>query len=235
MIKIIIPSHGDKSENLNSLIRSLDNQIYSNSIEVFFCEDVLSPNFKKNLKNICRGNKVFFENKFKKRSYALKNINACISTLSTSDIVGIIDCDDFLWGNDCIKNVLKEYEKGADCVWTANSLIGTGINYSASLNHEISVYKHPWVSSHFKTFKVSDFNKINKSNFKDDSNEWFKSCYDQALMLPIINNILERNGTCKYIDKVHYIYNKEDPSKPSKYRSDQLNNEKIIRNRGYLK
>jgi len=239
MFKIVIPCYGDKSNNLKDLSASLDDQSLGSDVECYFLEDEVSGNFRKNLEKLCSSssNKFLVENFYQKRLYGLFNVCRFLDDLDEKEdcIIGIIDSDDHLWGNDCLSNVKKEYDSGFECVWTANELKGLGINFSGPLNENSDVYSHPWVSSHFKTFKLSDYKKIPKSNFKSDKGEYFRACYDQALMLPILYNVLKRNGRTKYIDKVHYIYNGSiNIDENSEYRKDQLHNESFIRSRGYL-
>jgi hypothetical protein len=237
MLKIVVPCFGDKSKNLPALIESITSQdIEGSDVEVYFAEDQISDEFKSKIKSIQKENFFFRENKTKKRMYALRNVCRVLDSFEEDCIVGIIDCDDFLWGNDCLSSVLSKHNNGFDCVWTANEFAGIGINFSAPLNNKMDVYSHPWVSSHFKTFKLSDYKNVPKKNFKDADGEWFTACYDQALMLPILHNVLKRGGETKYIDKIHYIYNGPEVIDPeSKYRKAQLFNEHFIRSRGYLK
>lgn len=243
MINILIPCSGNKFSNLSTLINSIDNQSVNTDVSCFFLEDQISNEFRSELESISKNskNKFLVENFHGKRLYGLFNVCRFLNDLSRSEknhdsIIAIIDCDDFLWGNDCLENVLKEHEKGADVVWTGNELKGLGVNFSAPLNENVNVYKHPWVCSHLKTFKLKRYISVDPKNFLDQSGDWFKSCYDQALMLPILNNTIESGGKTKYIDKVHYIYNGSlTPDPNSEYRKSQLENESFIRSRGYIK
>ena len=237
MLKIIVPCHGDKSSNLQNLISSIDSQEFNSEVECFFLQDIMSPEYKIDIEKVCASssNKHFIKNESKKRLYAINNITRFLDTISGEDIIGFIDCDDFLWGKDCFSKIFSFYESGYQAVWTANEMVGTGINFSGPLNHEQDVYSHPWVSSHFKTFLLSDYKNVPTSNFKNDSGEWFTACYDQVFMLPIIHQILQRNQKCKYIDHIHYIYHgKLNVDPKSKYRIAQLETEQIIRSRGYI-
>lgn len=242
MFKILIPCSGDKHSNLDNLCKSIDNQIGDFNVECFFLEDQISENFRSKLEKLCgnSSNKFLVENFYGRRLYGLFNICRFLDDLGKSDeesesIIGIIDCDDFLWGNDCFKNIKNEYDNDFDIVWTANELEGIGVNFSAPLNEALDVYKHAWVSSHFKTFKLKHYLSVNQKNFLDENGEWFTACYDQALMLPIIHNAINSGGKTKYIDKVHYIYHGDlNPDEGSNYRQAQLNNESFIRSRGYI-
>lgn len=242
MFKILIPCSGDKYSNLKNLTKSIDNQFRDFDVECFFLEDEISKKFRLELEKSCKNSsdKFLVENNYGRRLYGLFNICRFLDDLGKSDeeresIIGIVDCDDFLWGNDCLKNIKEQYDNNFDVVWTANELKGFGVNFSAPLNENLDVYKHPWVSSHFKTFKLKHYLSVNQKNFLDKNGEWFTACYDQALMLPILHNVVSSGGKTKYIDKVHYIYNGDlNPDESSKYRKAQLDNESYIRSRGYI-
>lgn len=248
MFNLIIPCYGDHSDNLNDLIKSIDQQKTDFQVQCFFLEDEISKTFKNKLENLCKqsSNKYLVYNKDNKRKFALKNIcdfldsydwtvDKEIEETAEEDIIGIIDGDDFLWGNDCLQNVKNEYSKGARVVWTANEWDKFGLNHSGPYeNKNKDPYSHPWVSSHFRTFLLTDYFTVPKSNFKNKEGEWFEACYDQALMLPILHNVLNSGGTTKYIDKTHYIY-RGNIKQESEFRKKQLEYESFIRTRGYLK
>ena len=242
MFKILIPCSGDKSSNLPTLLKSIDNQDVDTQVECYFLEDQISKNFRKELEDVCSKsrNKFLVENFYGRRLYGLYNICRFLDDLGSSKenqetIIGIIDSDDFLWGNDCFQNIKNEYDKAYDAVWTGNELKGSCVNFSSTLDESIDVYKHSWVCSHFKTFKLKHYLSVNKKNFLDDTGQWFESCYDQALMLPILHNIIKSKGKVKYIDKIHYIYSGTlTPDPTSDYRKSQLKNEDFIRSRGYV-
>jgi len=243
MFKLLIPCFGDQSENLPKLLRSIDSQKTEFEVESFFLEDEVSKNFRKDLENglSATGHKFLVENNYGRRLFALFNICRFLDSVNFNNekekdvIIGIIDGDDFLWGNDCIQNVKNEYDKGHGIVWTANEWDKFGLNHSGPYEDTIKdPYSHPWVSSHFKTFKLSDYKKIPQANFKNKEGKWFEACYDQALMLPLLHIVLNSGNSTKYINKSHYIY-RGDIKEDSEFREKQLNYESYIRTRGYLK
>ena len=137
MFKILIPCSGDKLSNLKNLTQSIDSQIVDSNVECFFLEDEVSKKFRLDLEKLCGNpsNKFLVENNFGRRLYGLFNIFRFLDTCDFSKeeadpIIGIIDCDDMLWGKDCLQNIKNQYDLGFDCVWTANELKGLGINYS---------------------------------------------------------------------------------------------------------
>ena len=242
MFKLIIPCYGDQSDNLDNLVKSIDSQKTDFEVECFFLEDQISEDFRLKLQKLCGvpNNKFLVDNYSGKRLFALNNICRFLDSFDWSNeeddcIIGLIDGDDYLWGNDCLQNVKNEYDKGHSVVWTGNEWDKFGLNHSGPYEDKNKdPYTHPWVSSHFRTFKLSDYFSIPKSNFKNKDGEWFEACYDQALMLPILHNILKSGGSTKYIDKTHYIY-RGNVKEESIFREKQLEYESFIRTRGYLK
>ena len=90
---------------------------------------------------------------------------------------------------------------GLGHVWDKNRL-----NQSGPINDSISPYLQPWSASHYRTFLLSYYKKINKENFLDDEGNFFKRTYDQALMLPIIHLVHKDGFKTKYIHKICYVY-----------------------------
>ena len=233
MLKVVIPTYGDQRENFPRLKESIDNQAVDCNVSKYFAEDIIDPEFRNILKKEVGDD--FVPNKSKKRLYALKNVCRVLDSFDDEDcIVGIVDGDDYLWGNDCFQNIIDQYSAGFDCVWTQNDWEGFNLSHSGPINDEIDVYAHPWSSSHFKTFRLSTYRSIKKSNFKNEDGDWFEACYDQALMLPIIHKVHLDGGKTKFIDKIHYIY-RGDIKQESEFRKKQLEYESFIRTRGYLK
>ena len=70
-------------------------------------------------------------------------------------IIGIIDGDDCLVGSDCFSKIHQFHSDGFPVVWTANEWDLNGMNHSGPMDDSQDVYHHPWVSSHFRTFKLS--------------------------------------------------------------------------------
>ena len=119
-------------------------------------------------------------------------------------------------------------------MWTRNIWEPFSVNLcSGELDDKQNVYKHKWVSSHFRTFLLSTYKKINKANFKDDEGNWMKRCEDQTLMLPIINKIHQEGGGTHHIDRPCYLYRgyQDIGGEAHKY---QQGMEKFIRDRGYI-
>tara|TARA_R100000008_G_C3583597_1_gene170427 strand:+ start:1697 stop:2305 length:609 start_codon:yes stop_codon:yes gene_type:complete len=169
------------------------------------------------------------------RLYAVRNTCRILDKLSEEDsIIGVIDADDQLCERRCLEWIASLYQQGVGCVWTNNIWEPYSINIcSGPLDDSVDVYKHPWVSSHFRTFPLSIYKKINKQNFKDSEGGWMRRCEDQTLMLPIINRLHLEGKRTMNLNKPCYLYRgyQEIGGDAHQYQQ-QL--EKFIRNRGYI-
>ena len=101
------------------------------------------------------------------------------------------------------------------------------------MEQNADVYKHPWVSSHMKTFRKYLFNDIKYENFRKQNGEYIKRAGDQGLYLPILHKAKKR----MFIPRVMYHYTINDV--PETYQTDDAKFQKseadFIRQRGYVK
>jgi glycosyltransferase involved in cell wall biosynthesis len=170
----------------------------------------------------------------KEKKYALRNIVESSRAFQDDDkvVIGVIDGDDSLCNPDTVKLVLDEYSKGSEVVWTAHKWDINGMNISRELDKNINPYNHPWVSSHFRTFKSTLLSSVPDDNFKNYKGSWFKRGYDQALMLPLLH------VSCKntYVDDVCYLYNIDSVSMPKRdwTEMDQISTINFVRARGFI-
>lgn len=165
-----------------------------------------------------------------KRNYALKNI---VDYMPSEGLVGIIDGDDQLIDWQAIELIEKEYEAGNKIIWTSHYWSKDGSNQSGPYNRAINPYIHPWVTSHFRCFDAKLFHLVNKKNFLDKDGNYFKRCYDQALMLPMLHLANKLGEPIKYIPRTTYLYtgNFEIGGEGHQY---QMELAKFIRQRGYV-
>ena len=229
---IVIPVHGDQSDSFPALIESIESQDFNQPVEVYIAEDKITDGFRKSLSSL-PPNYNFIRNESGERLFALRNICRILDSLRGNPVVGIIDGDDRLFRSDCFQLVWEAYSASISVVWTANQWDLNGANHSGPLDDAVSVYEHPWVASHFRTFRLSLYNQVPPENFLNEGGNFFEKCYDQALMLPIIHQAHLQGLKTKYIDKMCYLY-RGRINFDSDGRSQQLEYEKYIRDRGYV-
>jgi len=233
MIIFVVPCF-NAEKNLDRLASSLSSQ----SDDRWHCimvDDMSTDNTWKKMVEICTHDQRFTCRKNSVKKYALRNIvetARLFQDISSDVIVATIDGDDFLCNDDTSSIIHDEHSDGCDVVWTAHEWDINGSNISSSMPDNVDPYFWPWCSSHLRTFKCSLLKKISDRNFKDESSEWFKRGYDQALMLPLLNV----SGKRKYIDKVCYRYNINSVSVNDRDWAEmrQISTINLVRARGFL-
>ena len=154
------------------------------------------------------------------------------------DIIVRLDADDFLCELDAFRIMNLVYnDSGCDCLWTAHRWFDddsiTSQNISAVMPDNADPYKHPWVSSHCKTFRKSLINDVNDANFRGQDGEYIKRAGDQAVYLPVLHKAKKR----VYLPHVTYAYRCE--MKPQTFQTQDAKFQKaeaeFLRERGFIK
>jgi glycosyltransferase involved in cell wall biosynthesis len=219
-------------------LNSVAKQQYKN-FSHYLIDDISTDNTNSIIKkhsDTCE-NTVLITNTEKK--YALKNIYDTLEDLNLSDddIVVILDGDDCL-ANDEVFSTLNEIYNREDCWMTYGSYVEypsmkKGKFAKKIPNHiiENSSYRSSeWMSSHLRTFRYGLWKKIKKKDLIDErTGNFIKAAWDLAFIFPM----LEMCGTkALYIDKVFYVYNRQNPLNEDKVNhSKQLGEENYIRSK----
>ena len=162
--------------------------------------------------------------------------------IAPQEIVVRLDGGDWLTENDTLAILSEIYkDKEVDVCWTAQRWAFTNYNISGNIKLETygykTVYEHPWVSSHLKTFRASALKKVCDKNFFDDEGNWIMIACDQAVFLPMMHLATKENRKLVFLPLVCYHYN-IDLSKPDLFTEDrsikQKNSAEWIRSRGYV-
>lgn len=163
-----------------------------------------------------------------------------IEKIEDDEVIVRLDAGDWLTENDTLfylNNIYRDH-KPAVC-WTAQRWAYTtyGISKQMNLGPNMSVYEHPWVSSHLKTFRASSLKRVNKKNFFDDDGNWIMIACDQAVFLPMMHLAIKNREPLVFLPLVCYHYN-IDLENPDLFTEDRSINQKLsaewIRERGYV-
>ena len=104
---------------------------------------------------------------------------------------------------------------------------------SRELPKDADPYKHPWVSSHLKTFRKKLIEAVDDKNFRGENGEYFKRIGDQAIYLPVLRNA---NGKWHHEPICAYHYTIE--LKPETFQTDDAKFQRdegiYLRTRGYI-
>ena len=241
------------SKNLDTLFASLQEQKNDNW-SVWFVDDLSTDNTWEKIQNLCsKDNRNFSSHSTKtkksivwdgtcgikntEKKFALCNIIEIARRFENHDdvIIATLDGDDSLCNPNTVGMLLREYEKGAEVVWTAHKWDINGMNISKPIPDNVDPTMWPWSSSHLKSFKSSLLKYISNKNFKDLDGRWFVRGYDQCLMLPVLTIAKKR----VYIPEICYLYNINSASIPQEKRNwaerEQLQTINHIRARGFIK
>ena len=185
----IIPFRNVK-DFIKQCYESLLSQNNQNWIAIF-CDDVSDDGTLDNLPNDPR----FVIKRTSERITALPNIHYGIieSNLNDDDIICILDGDDFLFRKDAIDiidnlyndNTLLTYGQYA---WP-NGAPGHCIAYNST--SFANLRKGGYWASHLRTFKYKLYKQLlvedpNLDCYKGDNGEFYKTCYDIAIMTPLM-------------------------------------------------
>lgn len=168
------------------------------------------------------------------KRWEVANVLHGISMCEDDDIVCRIDADDWLVDLDALTYLNAIYNTtGVDCLWTAHRWAFTDKNISGPLPMGEDPYKHPWVSSHLKTFRKRLLNGVNDANYRGESGNYIRRAGDQAIYLPCLHNS-QRRG---FVPRVFYHYTIKD--EPATYQTDdarfQRDEALFLRARGYVR
>jgi glycosyltransferase involved in cell wall biosynthesis len=168
------------------------------------------------------------------KKWEVANVLMGIAECKNDDIVCRIDADDWLTDLDTLAMIDATYQQtGCDALWTAHRWAFSDKNISGPLPQGADPYRHPWVSSHLKTFRKYLLNDIKDENFRGEDGNYIRRSGDQAIFLPVLNNSKKH---C-FLPRVCYHYTIKD--EPATYQTDdarfQRDEALFLRSRGYVK
>lgn len=230
---ILIPSYNNASyveKNLKSCL----SQNYAN-YRIIYINDMSTDNTLDEVQKIIEednGYRVELINN-KRRKLALQNIYDTVSNLVSDDeIVVLVDGDDSLAGPDVLSYLNKTYLSN-DILMTygqfeihtsQGSYQGSCLDVPKTIiqrNTYRRVKSTLFNFSHVRTFYAWLFKKINRNHLLDPHGQFFRSAWDLAIMYPMLEMA---NGRFKFINKVLYHYNAENPISDCKIRRQEQYN-----------
>jgi autotransporter strand-loop-strand O-heptosyltransferase len=156
------------------------------------------------------------------------------SEIKDSDVIVIVDGDDYLPDSNVFHRVREAYADG-------NTLLTYGSfkqirdgniidGWAKEKKSFQNIRNEMWSTTHLRTFKAFLFRLIKEEDLKDDDGNFFESCIDTATMFPM----LEMAGThrVKFLVDTNYIYNDDNDSNIYKInRPKQVEIDKYIRSK----
>lgn len=229
------------SETLPRMLHSLCGQSYENW-KLILVDDVSSTSDRQISKKVCEdfqsmlGGKYF--NKIScvwndEKKWEVANVLYGISLCKEEDILCRIDADDWLTDADALAIIDSAYQQtGCDILWTAHRWGFSDKNISGPMSNDADPYKHPWVSSHLKTFRKKLLNNVSDENYRGEDGGYIRRAGDQAIYLPALYNSKKRI----FLPRVMYHYTIDDV--PATYQTNdaifQRDEAVFLRERGYV-
>lgn len=169
----------------------------------------------------------------KEKKWEVANVLHGISRCKDDDIVCRLDADDWLTDLDALAIIDQCYQQtGCDALWTAHRWGFSDRNISGPLPDGADPYKHPWVTSHMKTFRKRLINDVPDVNFRGEDGNYVRRAGDQAIYLPVLRNAQKR----VFLPRVMYHYTINDV--PETYQTPdarfQRDEAEFLRRRGYV-
>ncbi len=211
----IVPFY-NASSWLKKCITSVKEQKYSN-YKCYLIDDMSSDDSTKVVEKCIKQDDRFKLIKNQEKTYALGNIIKTLQTedISDEDINIILDGDDWMSSFNALSHLNSVY-RNTKCLMTYGSYVyypngNKGVEpseYPQDVIENNTFRKDKWRASHLRTFKTKLWKHIDLEDLKNNDEKYYKTAYDQALMLPL----LEMAGSkSHYISDIMHVYNRENP------------------------
>ena len=174
-----------------------------------------------------------------KNEKALKNIVSGFKSLGSKEepdsVLMAIDGDDYLFCEYSLSLVDQIYQN-SECLLTYGSFIQwpTGeLSFDRQFPKEViennSYRDYKFISSHLRTFKSKLWNSIRDEDLRDEDGEYFRTGWDVAFMIPMLEMT---GGRFQYIRNILYVYNRWNPISDDVINSsDQSRVDRLVRTR----
>jgi glycosyltransferase involved in cell wall biosynthesis len=216
--KIVVPTYN--TENwIQRCLFSIRNQVHANYECIIFNDastDKTGQKIDEFIQNF--GDSRFSVVHNEKNKKALQNIVEGFNQLGCKEdpesVLMIIDGDDYLFCEYSLSTVAQAY-KQTNCLLTYGSFIHwpTGeISFPRIFPHEVvennSYRSYKFISSHLRTFKSKLWYSIKDEDLRDIDGSYFKTAWDVAFMIPMLEMT---GGRFLHIPNILYVYNRWNP------------------------
>jgi glycosyltransferase involved in cell wall biosynthesis len=231
----------NSTKTLTKTLVSLAGQSYDNwrAVIVDDCStDETVLQIQHNAKDLSIANKLTIIRN-ETRSWEIVNTLKALEQIQPDEIVCRLDLDDYLCDLNVLEIIARRYAKDPelDALWTAHRWFDsngiTTMNISGPMPQGADPYKHPWVSSHLKTFRRSLLTGVSDANYRAKDGEYFKRIGDQTFMLPALAKARKH----EFLPIAAYAY--FCPMDPGNFQTDDAKFQKeeadYLRARGFVK
>ncbi|WP_068467897.1 glycosyltransferase family 2 protein [Candidatus Protochlamydia phocaeensis] len=226
-LKIVIPSF-NSVKYLPKTLHSIETQTFK-AYDVCIVDDASTiPQQRQIIEEFCQRHSSWRALFHSHNQGALVSIIDGINGLDCQDedVIVIIDGDDWL-ANDQALQIIADTYQSPDVYLTYGSFETypkdcINITYAAPIGEEViekQLYRHiRWVFHHPKTFKYFLWKQVKDEDLRNGEGNYYMVTSDRALFYPL----LEMAGRhIRFIDKILYIYNLENPLNDHKINRDE--------------
>lgn len=241
---VFITPYFNCKEDIEKTIFSMLSQSY-NDWRAVLINDLSTDGTDDLVKEVCNSLPNRFRERFtlvdnKEKHGEVRNTLVSVENIDNKDVVCRLDGGDWLTENDLLFALNGVYQDPSVAVaWTAHRWSYTSQNISAPLKLDPgqTVYQHPWVSSHLKTFRSEQLKKVPDANFRDDKGDYIMIACDQAVFLPMMHISHLEGKKLQFVPVLGYHYN-IDLSNKNLFKSERSVRQKVsaetIRARGFI-
>lgn len=170
---------------------------------------------------------------------ALANIvdgfNQLDSKNDPESVLMVIDGDDYLFCEYSLEQVAQYYDRmnvvltyGSFIQWPTGELTFPRV-FPQEVIENRAYRQHPFITSHLRTFKSKLWYEIKDEDLRDNDGSYFKTGWDVAFMMPMLEMAGKRFA---YIPNILYVYNRWNPISDDVINSaDQGRVDRLIRTR----
>jgi hypothetical protein len=215
IFNIIVPFY-NAGPWIGKCLNSIKRQTHNN-YRCFLIDDLSTDNTVDIIKQETAGDERFILIQNTSKCYALKNIVDTIvdNDFDDNDINILLDGDDWFSSINSLSYLAHKYST-EDCLLTYGNYVyyPTGMMgfepsaYPPSIIESNSFREDKWRASHLRTFKTVLFEHLDLNDLKNAEGEFYKTAYDQALMLPLLEIAGKRSS---YINQIMHVYNRANP------------------------
>ncbi len=213
---------------------SIQKQTYQNYVHLVV-DDASTDNTYKNIIKYSKGSKIKIYKNDNNIKWVANAIKILPENATENDIIIIVDLDDYLSKPNALEIVNNKYNSGnywmtySRMWYTSKKLTSHWIPKYNDIHIRSKMFRNIiWSFTHLRTFRYFLWEKINENDLKDVNGEYFKYCYDQCVLLPMLE--MSSDNHIGFIDEVLYAYNDSNPIQVEKInRREQENVRDIIR------
>jgi glycosyltransferase involved in cell wall biosynthesis len=168
-----------------------------------------------------------------RRRWALYNIDTAIFSYCDNEnsVIFLLDGDDYLIDDTAIEEMMRHHGLGKDVVWSSYKTNVKGWAHTGGMmDPRVPIRKQFWNMSPLRSFKKFLFDAIDRNEFLDESGEYLKVTWDQAIMFPIAE--MTPPERWHFVPEIFYFYRMHEGNDHwNDGRAKQQKAEKLIRSR----